>query len=161
MSVGDNPFGKSGLQSIAKPGAFPALTTLNLHSSVKRKASEADLTRFLQTLEIPGLRHLDLNGWPVTDDGAKALADNSAFANLRWLDLGYGKVGREGLRALAESRHLRNLVYLYISSNPCADAADVLLDPTLLPNLAECWITGSFSPIKPRLQKDRPDVQWY
>jgi Ran GTPase-activating protein (RanGAP) involved in mRNA processing and transport len=160
LSAGDNSFGKAALLTIAKLDAFPALTTLDLHSSVKRKATDADVTKFLQTLEIPGLRNLDLNGWPVTDEGAKALAANRSLANLRWLSLGYCQIGRAGLRALAKSPHLRNLVYLNLTLNPCSEAADLLLDPALFPNLAECWITRVNDPAGPRLKEARPNVRW-
>jgi uncharacterized protein (TIGR02996 family) len=160
LSLGDNSFGKGGLTAIARPGAFPSLTTLDLHSSVKRKASEDDVTRFLGGLEIPGLRHLDLNGWPVNDAGARAIVNNPSLANLAWLSLGYCRIGKAGLEALAESPHLRKLIYLYLSSNPCEQSADVLLDPTSFPNLAECWITRFSDPLGERLQKARPGVWW-
>jgi hypothetical protein len=62
------------IPALARPGAFPELTTLDLHSSVKRKASADDVTRFLSAWELPRLQHLDLQGWPVNDAGAKALA---------------------------------------------------------------------------------------
>jgi uncharacterized protein (TIGR02996 family) len=160
LCIGDNPLGKSALACIAKPGAFPNLTTLDLHSSTKRKATASEVTHFIHNLAIPGLRHLNLDTWPVDDSGAVALAANAAFENLRWLSIGYSQIGKRGLRALAESPHLRNVVYLYLSSNPCEKFADVLCDSTFLPNLAECWITQYGDPVRERLMNARPNVRW-
>jgi uncharacterized protein (TIGR02996 family) len=160
LRLGDNPFGKAGLNALARPGAFPKLTTLDLHSSLKRKASAVDVTRFLQSLTIPGLRHFNLNMWPVDDGGAQALAANPAFANLRWLSLGYCQIGEAGLRALANSPHLANLMYLFLTSNSCEKSAEIMLDPALLPNLVECWITGYGNPLREQLREARPNVRW-
>jgi uncharacterized protein (TIGR02996 family) len=160
LSLGDNTFGKGGLTAIRKPGAFPNLTTLSLHSSLKQKASEEEVTQFLEGLEIPGLRHLELHMWPVSDAGAKAIARNPAFVNLAWLDLGSCQIGNAGLRALAESPHLRKLIYLYLLYNPCEKSVDILCDPALLPNLAECWIPRSGDSMHERLREARPNVLW-
>jgi uncharacterized protein (TIGR02996 family) len=53
LSLGDNNFGKRGLSAIAKGEAFPSLTNLDLRSSLKRKASPEDVTRFLAELSLP------------------------------------------------------------------------------------------------------------
>jgi uncharacterized protein (TIGR02996 family) len=160
LRLGDNTFGKSGLAALARPGAFPNLTTLDFHSSLKRKATESEVAHFLRSLALEGLRHLNLDNWPVDDAAAQALAGNAAFANLRWLGLAYGRIGEAGLRALATSPHLRNLVYLDLSSNPCEKSAEILADPALLPSLAECWVNPADASMRTQLTEARPEVRW-
>jgi uncharacterized protein (TIGR02996 family) len=141
LRLGDNSFGPGGLAALAKPGAFPALTTLNLHSYHKRKAVPADLVAFLSKLEIPTLCHLDLHSWPLGDAGAKALAANPSLANLARLDVGGCQIGDAGAQALFVSPHLQNLVELQMSYNPITTGADVLADRAVMPRLGECWLS--------------------
>jgi Ran GTPase-activating protein (RanGAP) involved in mRNA processing and transport len=141
LRLGDNNFGKGGLAAIARPGAFPALTTLDLDSSLKRKASAAEVTRFLQSeLQMPRLRHLDLQMWPVDDGGARAIADNPTFANLTRLNLGCCQIGSKGAAALFASPHLQNLVELEMPYSKIGKAAEALLDPAVLPKLRRAWL---------------------
>src|SRR5205823_4591456 len=79
LRLGDNNFGTGGLTAIAKPGALPNLTTLDLRSFLKRKVFAKEVTRFLAELNLPWLRHLDLRGWPIADSGAKTIAANPTF----------------------------------------------------------------------------------
>lgn len=129
---------------------------LDLHSSVKRKASADDVTRFLTSLALTNLRHLSLQDWPVDDAGARAIAANPAFGRLTMLDLGYCRIGPAGARALFTSPHLRRLVLLNLSSNPCGAAVEALLDPALLPDLCECWLPdGVDAKLRDRLEAAR------
>jgi uncharacterized protein (TIGR02996 family) len=152
LGLGDNKFGKAGLGVLLRPNAFSSLTRLDLRSSLKRKASAEEVTRFLTRWASPRLRHLDLSGWPIDDSGAKALAANPAFANLTCLGLAYCQVGPEGAAALFDSPHLRRLVKLELTHNPVGKGAEALLDPDVLPELAECWLpAGVPEPLKERL----------
>ncbi len=171
LKLGDNAFGKGGLSQIANAGAFPNLTTLHLGSSVEMapRPNATDVTQFLQQWANPSIRHLNLDYWPVDDAAAGALAANPAFANLRWLKLGLGdgrgryyrvSLTTKGLRAIAESPHLRNLVYFSAKGTPAEKSAELLLDPDLLPNLAECGIVPPDDPIAKKLAKARPNVRW-
>jgi uncharacterized protein (TIGR02996 family) len=160
LRLSNNNFGKSGLAALCKLGAFPRLTTLDLSSATKRKASAADVSLFLQTLTMPNLRHLNLQGWPIGDAGAEVLARNSSFASLTRLTLGRCGIGRSGLRALASSPYLRNLIYLNISDNPCEDQPQALLDVDVFPNLAECWLGGYNKSMRKPLEVARPSVSW-
>jgi hypothetical protein len=143
LRLGDNKFGKAGLTTLARASAFSEVTTLDLHSTLKRKASAADVTRALASLELPRLRHLDLAGWPVDDDGLKALAANPALGNLTYLNLRDCDAGPDGAKALFTSPHLRRLVTLKLWSDRAGEAFGMLKDPAVLPNLRECWVPES------------------
>jgi Ran GTPase-activating protein (RanGAP) involved in mRNA processing and transport len=148
LKFGDNPFGPGGLKAIGKPGAFPALTTLNLHSYHKRKGKPADLAAFLSQLQMPNLRHLDLMGWPLGNEGAQALAANPSLGNLTRLNLESCEIGDPGAKALFASPHLQKLVELHLGYNAIKTGADALADPAVLPRLGECWISGNKIPKK-------------
>jgi hypothetical protein len=131
------------LAAIARPGAFPNLSTLDLESSLKRKASAEEVTRFLSELRLPRLRDIRLDQWPVGDAGAKALAANPTLANLTRLDLRQCQIGPAGAAALFASPHLQRLVELRLDFNKVGKAAEALLDPALMPDLCECWLDDS------------------
>jgi uncharacterized protein (TIGR02996 family) len=139
LRLGDNAFGKSGLNLIAKEGTFPSLTTLDLRSSRKQKASSTEMAAFLRSFSIPCLKHLSLHGWEVGDEGAKALAENPAFANLTWLDLYRTRIGDAGLRALANSPYLRGLIHLDVNENPCRWDLDELRKIGAFPAILSRW----------------------
>jgi uncharacterized protein (TIGR02996 family) len=141
LHLGDNTFGKGGLTAIAT--GFPALTVLDLGSSLKRKATEADTAAFTAALSAP-LKHLNLHGWPLGDTGAKALAANPALAGLTRLNVDGCNIGDAGAKTILASPHLRNVVDLRIDGNAYKPAAvNALDDPAVLPNLGECWADGS------------------
>jgi uncharacterized protein (TIGR02996 family) len=160
LSIGDTNFGMRGLAAIAKAGAFPSLTNLDLQSSLKRKATAEDVTRFLAEWGLPRLRFLDLQGWPLGDKGAKALAANPAFANLVGLNLWDCQIGPKGCAALFASPHLRHLVKLDLYRNRTGKAIEALLDPAVMPNLCECWQAyGDLSDnLKKRIQAVRERI---
>jgi hypothetical protein len=160
LRLGDNKFGEGGLAAIARPGAFPNLTTLDLNSSLKRKASAYDVTRFLATLEMPRLRHLDLRGWPVDDSGARAIATYPAFANLTCLNLGYCHIGPKGITALFDSPNLRHLMRLDLDFAKLGNTIEALLNPDVLPNLRRCDVSyGAVSDdLKERIMAARNDL---
>jgi hypothetical protein len=163
LDLGGNRFCKGGLTALAKRGgAFPALTTLVMGSGVdtfaRRNNRADDLAAFLSALRLPRLRHLDLDGWPLGNAGAKALAENPAFAGLTRLSLQSCFIGDPGAKALFASPHLQNLSELLIHSNSIKNGADALLDPTVMPRLAECWLHHNTLPdatIK-KLTRKRP-----
>jgi hypothetical protein len=163
LDVGTNAFGEEGLMTIAEPEAFPNLTTLRLGTAgiESRNTTPEAVARFLRVWEGRSLRHLDLNYWNLGNGGAEALAKNPAFSGLRWLNLNYtGDLGREGLRAIAESPHLNNLICLSFQGVPAERAADLLLDPALLPNLAACYFPFATTAKKKKLAEARPWVRW-
>jgi uncharacterized protein (TIGR02996 family) len=158
LRLGDNAFAKTGLEAIANPGAFQALTTLDIGSYLKRKGTAADLSRFVASLQLPCLRHLNLKGWPLGDAGAKALAANAALAGLTRLDLSSCRIGDEGARALVASPHLQNLVELQMNYNAIKTGADDLADPKVMPRLGVLWLSSNRIPEKLAAKFKRPGL---
>jgi hypothetical protein len=99
-----NALTKSGLMAFTQPGAFPELLRLDMAAS-ERKANvtNADVTEFLATLNLPKLRELNLGRLPVGENGAKAIAANPAFARLAKLYLVGCQISEDGAKILAES----------------------------------------------------------
>jgi uncharacterized protein (TIGR02996 family) len=141
LQLGDNPIGKTALAALAS-GAFASLTTLDIGSTLKRKATAADGLKFVGNLEMPRWKHLILDRWPLGEAGAKELARNPAFANLTRLSLSQCEINTAGADALMRSPHLQNLVELHLDGNNIKDAP-ALLDKKVLPRLAQCRIYGN------------------
>ena len=159
LRLGDNPFGKGGLAAIAAPGAFPELTTLSLKCYHTRKGKPKELAGWLSSLQLPNLRHLNLMGWPLGNEGAKALAENPAFAGLTRLT---STAARSATQA---QRHLR----FAASSEPRRVADGLQLDQerrgcaakkTVMPRLGECWLSSNRIPKKAaaKLKRDGLDL---
>jgi uncharacterized protein (TIGR02996 family) len=138
---------------------FPALTTLNLYATLKKKMTPADLAAALTALSLPNLRHLNLSGWPLGDEGAAALAGNALLAGLTRLDLSYCQVGAAGVRAILQSPHLQRLVYLNLSSSEGGEEMAALTDSGVLPRLAHCWLPrGGSKDLEARLVSARGKI---
>ena len=142
LRLGANMFGKTGLTAIARHGAFTELTTLDLKSYHKKKVTPAEMVMFASALHLPRLRHLDLQGWPLGDEGAKALATNPALAELTRLDLSRCDIGEAGAKALFSSPYLQNLVELHLGYNDIETGGQALADPAVMPRLGECWLSS-------------------
>ena len=90
--------GEGNFQSLSKtpltpPGAFPALTTLEIRYPYA-KSAKRDSAAFLAGLTTPNLRHLNLADCDFDDECAAILAGNLTFARLTRLHLnqGYGAI---------------------------------------------------------------------
>jgi Leucine Rich repeat len=138
LTIGEHALTPDGLMALAR--AFPALTTLNLWLTFKRRGTPPAVTKFVKVLDAPNLRHLDLNGWQLGDDGAKALARNRSLTKLTRLSLESCRIGDAGAKALIAAPHLQNLVELKLGANPIRHGADALGDPAVMPQLGELWL---------------------
>jgi uncharacterized protein (TIGR02996 family) len=145
LEIANPSFGPKELAFLASCGAFRKLTTLSLRSpyGLTVKASVEEVADCLAHLQLPRLRHLHLENWPVGDAGAKATAANPAFANLTRLSLRDCRIEEAGAAALFASPHLQHLVELDLWGNQIGRAAEALCDPTVLPNLGRCALPGS------------------
>jgi uncharacterized protein (TIGR02996 family) len=144
LRLEDIAVGKKALPALGDGARFPNLTTLDLGSFGIRRTA-ADAVQFAKELSLPRIRHLTLNGWPLGDRGAKALAANPALANLTRLLLARCGIGETGLTALVRSPHLQQLVELDVSNNKLKTAA-ALRDTKWLPRLAAVQIHSNAIP---------------
>lgn len=134
LRVARNRFAKAGLAALGNGARFPELSTLDLRAGYTQVRPET-VARFVAELSLPRIRHLHLDGWPLGDAGAKALAANPHLANLTRLSLARCGISDRGFTALARSKHLRNLIELDVGSNNLKRAA-ALLDAGAFPRLA-------------------------
>jgi uncharacterized protein (TIGR02996 family) len=151
--------------ALTRPGAFPALTTLQLDSPYGRTMKRPDTAELLAKLASPNLRHLKLSYCNFDDACATALATNPAFAGLTRLTIGGkdatghpAKLQSKTVRKLFQSENLRNLIELEMSSCRVGEAAEVLTDAAALPNLAKCSLSEVPEKVAEKLRKKRPVV---
>jgi hypothetical protein len=156
-----NSLAKSAL---ARPGAFPSLTSLVLESPFASSAKERDTASLLARLDTPRLRHLALDYCDFDDACADLLATNPVFAGLTRLVIRYAASGAtaprpETMRKLLRSGNLRTLVVLEMWGVPVGDAPEVLADATVMPNLSKCVFAEG--PRKPgrRLEELRAGIR--
>ncbi len=145
------------LVALARPGAFPALSTL----SVKRAGGAAPaLGQFLKSWAGARLHTLILDGWPAPSPGLQRLAANPAFASLRRLKLSRSKVPDAGAVHLFNSPHLSRLAELDVSHNTLADKSAAALLGGALPGLVLADLTTNrmHPDDRTRLRAARPGV---
>ena len=145
LKVAHNRFAKSGLAALGNGTRFPNLTTLDLRAGYTQTRPET-LARFAAELSLPRIRHLHLDGWPLGDAGAKALAANPRLAGVTRLSLARCQLTDRGFTALARSPHLQQLLELDLTGNGLKRVA-VLLDTDALPRLAKLEL--SYNPVAP------------
>jgi hypothetical protein len=92
--------------------AATPLSSLHLEEAVTHLAEVAACPH------LANLRHLDLSGQPVGDDGAELLANSPYLTRLRTLDLDVAGIGDRGAFALAASASLLSLRELRLRKNP-------------------------------------------
>lgn len=141
LRIGRNRISKTGLLALADGARFPNLTTLDVRAGYTQTRPET-LARFAAELSLPHLRHLHLDGWPLGDAGAKALAANPRLARLTRLTLTRCGVGESGFGAVVRSPHLQRLIELDAANNNLKRAA-ALLDAERLPELAAVGLYGN------------------
>jgi uncharacterized protein (TIGR02996 family) len=150
--------GKRGFRTIGT--AFPGLTTLTVELP-KSKFDEGDLARFFSEMTCDRLRTLEL-GFPLSDTAAVAIANNPALSSLRTLKFeDYHTHGdlltSRGLTALFTSKNLSNLTNLDVQSRKPGNAASLLLDRSVLPNLRRLALSISDELLE-KLQRERANL---
>lgn len=145
---------KFGLRAIAP--AFPDMRKF-VASGTKSQRNCANTAQFVSTLACERLEVLSTD-YPLDDAGAIALAKNPALASVRAVHFhGTDDLTTRGITALVTSPVLSNLVRLFVSVKNPDQAAELLLDRTVLPNLREI----TWSPkdeMRKRLLKARPNL---
>jgi hypothetical protein len=112
LSLDRSRLGKAGLRTLARPGAFPELVSLDLRDGfrARKTENEAEMMNFISTLALPKLKWLNLSHWPLRDEGARALAKNPGLPNLAHLDVESCSLYEAGKKALEDSPHFRATV---------------------------------------------------
>jgi uncharacterized protein (TIGR02996 family) len=129
--------------ALARPGAFPALTTLFLSSPFGSAAKVRDTAAFLAALDTPTLRHLTLEYCDFDDACAEAITANPSFAGLTQLVIrGNDALRPATFRAFLQSPNLRNLTVLQLWDCKGGSGAEVLADEAILPRLVDCTLYG-------------------
>jgi uncharacterized protein (TIGR02996 family) len=142
---------------LTRPGAFPALTTLELSHPHGKKVKKPDTAEFLTRLATANLRHLTLEYCNFDDACASAMATNPAYAGLTRLIIRRGELSTKAARKLFQSENLRNLIELNVDL-PLGEGADVLADAAVIPHLARCSLSDVPEKVAGKLKKKRPIV---
>lgn len=132
LCLTNNPLKTPGLEKLAAAENFVSLRDLILnYTGLPAKSMRALVgARWVESLE-----RLDLEGNPLGDEGARALA-TVPFTQLRRLDLANTGIGDEGLAALVRSPGMQELEQLLLYRNPLTDrAVDLLSERGRLPKL--------------------------
>ncbi len=163
--------GGNSLQSLSSialthEGAFPALTTLEIHNPFAQDAKR-DCAEFLQKLATPNLRHLILRYCDFDNACADILAKSATYANLTRLEVWNEEhkkdlLSPEMARRLFHSTNLQNLVELHLFQFNIGDAWDVFTDKSIMPNLARATARGGDTPreTSDRLRSERPVISF-
>jgi uncharacterized protein (TIGR02996 family) len=114
---------ESGLEAFLSSALIPGLRRLALGQCNLNSAR----TKLLASGAFANLRVLVLNGNPVGNDGAAAIARSPHLAGLLVLDLAYAQVGDEGILAILESPLADGLVFLNLSGSPASAETKELL----------------------------------
>jgi len=157
-----NPIGIGGLAAIARSESLRGLRSLSLvhGNDVKALIDSTAMLNFLTALDLPDLRHLELDRMPVGVRGARAIATGSSFANLTRLSLNECGLRENGARAIVESRMLPYLTSLELADNAAGKGVAKLASAKVLPRLGHANVIRNRIPSSTlaRLRK-RPGVQ--
>ena len=142
----------AGLRALLASPALPALEHLDLgmnHFSIR----DAALVELAACEHLRRLRRLDVDFNPITDIGARALADSPHLANLRALGLralSFGTldlvaaVTATGIAALAGAKHLAGLRRLDLGGRRLGpEGAEALASGTGMTNLHELYLSAA------------------
>lgn len=94
-------------------------------------------TKFFESPNLTGLRHISFRGIDPGAAGIQALAANPALSRLRKLWLFHNKLVDKAVAALATAKHLTNLTHLDLHDNNIGDkGAAALATSKLFPKLS-------------------------
>lgn len=155
-----------GDTALARPHAFPSLTTLSLKNPYAKKVKR-DTAKMLANFASENLRHLLLDDTSFDDACAEALTSHPAFAKLTRLFIEPGFSGEgtmlspKAAERMFRSENLANMVELHIDHVALGSAPDAFRDHTVMPHLR--WAVLSDEGIAEKkakqLEKDRPQLR--
>lgn len=155
-----------GTTALARPNAFPRLTSLLLKNPYTKDATR-DTARLLMNIASGNLRHLSLDDVGFDDHCAEAVASHSAFAKLTRLIIEPGFRGGDklvspaALERMFRSKNLEGILELRIDHTVLGNAARALTDARIMPNLRRAYLSDrGFSEAEAeKLEKARPQLR--
>lgn len=96
VDVSGNPLGDEGMGIVANEQAFRDLRTLVFRSNrldISHAVHGPGATFLGQAKSLMALRHLDLNGHTIGDEGVIAIGSSEKMPRLEWLDLSDNDIG--------------------------------------------------------------------
>jgi uncharacterized protein (TIGR02996 family) len=152
LDLNANPLGATGLSAIARSKQLRNLTALFLYNCLARSGgpSSVQCYEFLEKLNLPKLRLLDLSNLPLGPRTARLLTTEK-FHNLTRLGLGSCRLTDAALAALVDSPHLQNLIELQLNGNGLKTGVKPLINRSILPRLSRCLLKNN--PLDPGLAR--------
>lgn len=160
LNLAANPIDAAGLRAIARSPNLRNLTTLLLRDCSARNGTlpPACFHEFLEKLNLPNLRHLDLSNMLIGSRAARLLTEEK-FRKLTRLGLAKCKLTDAAVSTLLHASSLQNLIELRLDNNGLKTGVEPLTDRRMLPRLSMCNLTEN--PIVPDLSRKlgrRPGV---
>lgn len=151
--------GIEGLHALAASPFLRNLLKLNVDECLDHHFSTTSqptqpLKDFLQMLELPRLRHLDLSHAKIGVEEA-ALLGRDKFRHLTRLILRQCQISDEVVKGLLRSPSWQNLLELNLASNHLKESVAVLSDRSCLPRLSACQLQNNPIPEPLRLKLAR------
>ena len=137
LDLSGNSLTRTALLALSGSDHLRGLMCLRLASRFWRRPTPPHVLEFLQRLELPNLRTLDLSHLPVGTAGARYIAESDKFAGLRELYLANCQIGNEGTEALVGSSCLTRLMALSVGGD-ATEGLSGLTDERNLPALRCC-----------------------
>jgi uncharacterized protein (TIGR02996 family) len=160
LVLSGNPIGVTGLKAIARSPNFRNLTMMLLDNcSIRNNLPPAHFQEFLEKLDMPNLRYLDLTGMPIGPKASQLLTDDK-FRNLTRLCIGHCKLTDEAVTELIASQTLQNLIELGLEFNGVKTGVMPLKNRGIFPRLSRCNLAGNaIAPELCRKLSRRPGVE--
>jgi hypothetical protein len=134
LEMGRNPLGQAGAEAIARCGRLSGVEILYLPEAGINGPGVAAI--YAGESKLGRVRDLSLNGNPLGDEGAEAIARSPKAKELNHLWLAKVGLTDRGAVALAESPHLAALEDLSVDGNQLTDAGRAALRNSK--SLAKC-----------------------
>lgn len=144
LGLDANHLGTAGLQSIAGSSSLRGLVSLQLDGQARLRRPSKAIRHFLESLNMPALRQLALNGLPLGPHAA--ILANDRFRNLRRLSLSNCQLTDDGAQELLQAPCLQKLIELRLHRNNLGRGVELLADRHVLPELSYCSIDAASLP---------------
>ena len=143
---------------------FPNLSTLQIKNPFRPRANQ-EVSKFLEELKLPKLRHLDLDSCDFDDDALGAMMANESFAGVTSIRMrmsydAKAKVSPKVFESFCRSPLFGDLLDFSIDRFPVGDGIRFLTDPSILPSLRSASILHCGVPkdLEEAINQARPQI---